>query len=92
MSFLWTWLGGGPTMSYHITKDFGNQKYVMWWPMASFGHYCTNEATARAEFARTIQDEGGYQLIRYQAVTSTFGSVLGVTGKPEILEERRAEN
>lgn len=80
-----------PTMSYHVLKDFGGGTYLWWWPISGMNQYCTVETEARLEYERITKAdvEGGYRLVRYPAVTTMFGSVRGITGTPDVLDERK---
>lgn len=86
----WLFGWGKPTMSYHITKDFGGGVYLFWWPISGFNQFCTDEAEAQAEFERITKEdvECGYRLVRYKAVVQ-YGDVCGITGTHELLVDSK---
>lgn len=75
-----------PTHSYHILKKL-DSTWAFWWPMSSFGSYCTSQGEAEKQFQRETVGSG-LRLVKYRVVTTWYGSLRGITGEPEILDER----
>jgi len=76
-----------PKYSYHISMKFGMSdggKYIMIWPMNSWGNYCTNRVEAIRHFHRLISNEpsSSFKLLRYTPVLDSLFRPVRIEGKP----------
>lgn len=71
-------MGNSNSFSYHVTMDD-----IFYWPMSSFGQYCTSESSAVKEFEKLKKENPRriYKVVKYPTVVER-GEILGITGNP----------
>jgi len=77
-----------PKSSYHITKDFGNNNHIIYWPLSGFGQYCDDLKTAEKQFDEYVKDDPTktFKIVKYESVLHN-GKVVGITGDSELIKE-----
>lgn len=53
---------GQQSTVYQITKSFGEDVYINWWPI--FGQQCGSIKIAKKQYAKELKDGGKYQLLK----------------------------
>lgn len=74
--------------SFHIEQQFGAANWIIMWPAASFGQYCTDKSEANTELKRTIAEEAPskFRLVSLTAVQDEHGVTVGVVRGTHFVE------